>query len=135
MWIELMVVYPIRTTITDHSRNNPSALIDHQKHPGYWVSTPEYARQYPLETYTKGHELYAKHEELREDFARGMRQAKICVFDASLERKMIRKVRLGSFALIFTVHETKREKPPNAVLMTVRPSPFERMCHCCRSAD
>jgi hypothetical protein len=91
---ELMVVYPIRTTVTDRSRSNPSALITHQEHPGYWVWTPDYAKQDPLETYTKGHELYLKHEELREDFARGMRQAKVCVFDASLERKMIRKVGL-----------------------------------------
>lgn len=37
------------------------------------------------------HEYYAQHERLREDFAAGMRTSRICVFDASLERKMIRK--------------------------------------------
>ena len=40
------------------------------------------------------HECYAVHREIRADFARGMREAKICVFDPSLERKMIRKVGL-----------------------------------------
>jgi hypothetical protein len=45
-----------------------------------------------LETYEIGHEVYKRHLELREDFAGGMRESSICVFDASLERKMIRKV-------------------------------------------
>lgn len=89
----LTAVYPIRTTVTDHTRNNPSAAINRHEHPGYSVPTAEHARQNPLETYTKGHELYTKHEELRADFSKAMRRAKICVFDASLERKMIRKVR------------------------------------------
>jgi hypothetical protein len=67
-------------------------MIGRHGHPGYTVGVPDEAKQHPLETYAKGHELYAKHESLREDFARGMREAKICVFDASLERKLIRKV-------------------------------------------
>jgi hypothetical protein len=46
----------------------------------------------PLETYTTNHTLYANHLEIRRGFARGMREAQVCVFDASLERKMIRKV-------------------------------------------
>jgi len=52
-----------------------------------------------LETYTPGHWSYETHRRLREDFAKGMREARICVFDSSLERKMIRKVRL-SFRLM-----------------------------------
>lgn len=42
-------------------------------------------------TYEQGHPAYQHHEALREDFAKNMREAKICVFDSSLERKMIRK--------------------------------------------
>lgn len=84
-------VYPIRTTVTDYTKREDATITRHG-HPGYTLSIPDSARQYPLETYTKGHELYAKHEALRADFAKGMREAKICVFDASLERKLIRKV-------------------------------------------
>lgn len=79
--------------MSDKERHDGGAMIGRHGHPGYTVGVPDEARQHPLETYTKGHELYAKHESLREDFARGMREAKICVFDASLERKLIRKVR------------------------------------------
>lgn len=78
--------------MSDKERNDNGAMIGRHGHPGYTLGVPEEARQHPLETYTKGHELYEKHELLREDFARGMREAKICVFDASLERKLIRKV-------------------------------------------
>ena len=42
-------------------------------------------------SYEQGHPAYQHHEALREDFAKHMREAKICVFDSSLERKMIRK--------------------------------------------
>lgn len=85
-------VYPIRTTVTDYTRDDEHATIHRHEHPGYTISVPELAWSSPLETYTKSHEYYEKHELLREDFAKGMREAKICVFDASLERKMIRKV-------------------------------------------
>lgn len=49
-----------------------------------------------METYIPGHWSYENHRKLREDFAKGMRDARICVFDSSLERKMIRKVSLLS---------------------------------------
>jgi hypothetical protein len=55
------------------------------------VSSADEYKQKPLETYEVGHASYAPHRALREDFARGMRQAQICVFDSSLERKLIRK--------------------------------------------
>jgi hypothetical protein len=42
-------------------------------------------------TYEQGHKAYVHHEALREDFAKHMRETRICVFDSSLERKMIRK--------------------------------------------
>lgn len=42
-------------------------------------------------TYERGNAAYQRHEALREDFAKHMREAKICVFDSSLERKLIRK--------------------------------------------
>lgn len=42
-------------------------------------------------TYEQGNAAYQHHEALREDFAKQMREAKICIFDSSLERKMIRK--------------------------------------------
>ncbi|WWC92732.1 uncharacterized protein L201_007691 [Kwoniella dendrophila CBS 6074] len=90
--------YPIRTTVTDAIRSiekDPETLeqsiITRHPHPGYTVSVSSEARQTPLETYELNHEYYETHQKLREDFANGMRQSKICVFDASLERKMIRK--------------------------------------------
>lgn len=61
-------------------------------HPGYVLEGNEEAYRQPLETDEVDHEYYAVHRELREDFAKRMREAKICVFDASLERKLIRKV-------------------------------------------
>lgn len=84
-------VYPIRTTITGHLTFDTS-IIQRHNHPGYFVDTPAAAGEYPLETYSPDHEYHTLHRNLREDFARGMRDAEICVFDASLERKMIRKV-------------------------------------------
>lgn len=87
-----MIVYPLRTKITDHLRDHPEeAIIERHPHPGYTLSPPGDALAQPLETYTLHHEYYKKHEVLREDFAAGMRNSRICVFDSSLERKMIRK--------------------------------------------
>nr|XP_019009410.1 uncharacterized protein I206_06059 [Kwoniella pini CBS 10737]OCF48191.1 hypothetical protein I206_06059 [Kwoniella pini CBS 10737] len=90
--------YPIRTTVTDSIRsyeNQPNLpgdqIVTRHPHPGYTVSVPPQAREQPLETYQINHEYYETHLKLREDFANGMRTSKICVFDASLERKMIRK--------------------------------------------
>ncbi|WWC65775.1 uncharacterized protein I303_108397 [Kwoniella dejecticola CBS 10117] len=91
-------LYPIRTTVTDsirsyeHEPNLPGdQIVTRHPHPGYTVSVPSQAREHPLETYQLNHEYYETHLKLREDFANGMRTSKICVFDASLERKMIRK--------------------------------------------
>ncbi|ORY34796.1 hypothetical protein BCR39DRAFT_461978 [Naematelia encephala] len=83
--------YPIRTTVTDYLWTESPTLITRHPHPGYTLDMPDEARDHPLETYTPNHELYQNHLSLRADFARGMREAKICVFDASLERKLIRK--------------------------------------------
>jgi predicted oxidoreductase len=84
-------VYPIRTTTTDYLYIGESMIIRHD-HPGYVLEGNEEAYRQPLETDEVDHEYYAVHRELREDFAKRMREAKICVFDASLERKLIRKV-------------------------------------------
>lgn len=81
--------YPLRTTVTQNlDRGN---IIDRFQHPGYTISTDRKLYDEPLETYTHGHESYATHRDTRESFARGMRESRICVFDASLERKLIRK--------------------------------------------
>ncbi|WWD20263.1 hypothetical protein CI109_104739 [Kwoniella shandongensis] len=92
--------YPIRTTVTsalNYYEENPhlaadsGMIITRHQHPGYFVWAPAEAHESPLETYELGHEYYQTHLKLREDFAKGMRETKICVFDSSLERKMIRK--------------------------------------------
>ena len=93
-------VYPIRTTITDRHKEHhnddsvPEPLVKHHRHPGYNVATDQSLKRDPMETYIPGHWSYENHRKLREDFAKGMRDARICVFDSSLERKMIRKVSL-----------------------------------------
>lgn len=89
--------YPLRTTVTEHLRklekdsSLPASPISRHPHPGYTVHIPDEVRNNPLETYTLGHETYTTHRALREDFAGGMRKSQICVFDSSLERKLIRK--------------------------------------------
>jgi hypothetical protein len=87
--------YPLRTTITNHLHDDPdsSSPISRHEHPGYNVDVAWKWREQPLETYGIGHESYTRHRELREDFAKGMRDSRVCVFDSSVERKMIRKVR------------------------------------------
>lgn len=44
-----------------------------------------------MSTYERGNAAYQHHEALRDDFAKQMRHTKICVFDSSTEKKMIRK--------------------------------------------
>ncbi|KAK4686530.1 hypothetical protein P7C73_g3598, partial [Tremellales sp. Uapishka_1] len=92
--------YPIRTTVNDRIREPDSSLgpakIVRFEHPGYVIWPSDEARDHPLETYSVGHEYYAAHERTREEFAQAMREAKICVFDSSLEKKMIRKVGTSS---------------------------------------
>ncbi len=85
------VVYPLRSTVNRAIEGQQATLVGRFDHPGYFIwADPSYYDQ-PLETYRLGHPVYDKHERTRADFARGMRESKICVFDASLERKMIRK--------------------------------------------
>jgi hypothetical protein len=86
--------YPLRTTITNHLHDHPDSgsPISRHDHPGYFVFGDEKWKIEPLETYEVGHEVYERHIMMREDFAKAMRESKICVFDASRERKMIRKV-------------------------------------------
>ncbi|BEI83334.1 hypothetical protein CcaverHIS002_0312020 [Cutaneotrichosporon cavernicola] len=89
--------YPVRTTVTNHLRrleqdsSLPASPISRHPHPGYDINSADEYKQTPLETYEIGHPSYQRHRELRHDFARGMRTAQICVFDSSLERKLIRK--------------------------------------------
>lgn len=44
-----------------------------------------------LPTYRPGHASYARQRQKRQEFAEGMRNAQICVFDSSMEKKAIRK--------------------------------------------
>ncbi|KAJ9112668.1 hypothetical protein QFC22_006170 [Naganishia vaughanmartiniae] len=86
--------YPLRVTITDYLETLPegsSSLIERHGHPGYTVWEMAEAYEDPMSTYERGNAAYQHHEALREDFAAHMRHAKICVFDSSTERKMIRK--------------------------------------------
>ncbi|ODN78592.1 hypothetical protein L202_04199 [Cryptococcus amylolentus CBS 6039] len=87
--------YPIRTTVTNNIRDlegsDQKPLVGRHPHPGYTVSVPQQARDDPLETYEKDHQYYTTHLKLRRDFAKGMRESRVCVFDSSLERKLIRK--------------------------------------------
>lgn len=86
-----LVVYPLRTVVTNAIENGKKTIIDRYQHPGYFVWEDPNAYSDPLDTYTVGHSSYSKHTAMREAFADGLRKSKICVFDASLERKMIRK--------------------------------------------
>ncbi|KAL7414198.1 hypothetical protein BDY24DRAFT_414418 [Mrakia frigida] len=80
--------YPIRTTVTNAVRNKQT-FIKWYQHPGYTVNSQ--APSEAPEWYEENSPLLAKHLELRGGFAGAMRETKICVFDASLERKLIRK--------------------------------------------
>jgi hypothetical protein len=88
----LRIVYPLRTTISNAIDETPEKTIVRRfTHPGYTIWEDPRAYSDPLETYTPGHPYYQKHLTMRRAFATGLRSAKICVFDSSLERKMIRK--------------------------------------------
>ena len=88
----------LSTNLTDaeiaETQTQESFIIQRHAHPGYTVKVPSEATERPLETYAKSHAYYEAHEKLREDFANGMRTSRVCVFDSSTERKMIRKVSL-----------------------------------------
>lgn len=84
--------YPLRLTVTETVKNgDKQTLIEQYDHPGYTIAEDPQAYQDPLETYTLNHPYYTKHIRGRQAFAQGLRESKICVFDSSLERKMIRK--------------------------------------------
>ena len=54
----------------------------------------------PPSTYEPDSPYLATQRMLRADFAKGMREAKICVFDSSLERKLIRKYGQSSILVL-----------------------------------
>ncbi|CDZ97915.1 hypothetical protein [Phaffia rhodozyma] len=82
--------YPLRTTIDDAIREGKTS-IQRFSHPGYSISQPQTAYSDRPKTYSVSSEFYKNHIRTREEFAKGMREAQICIFDSSLERKMIRK--------------------------------------------
>lgn len=135
--------YPLRTTVSRAIQDHKTSIVVRHPHPGpfaqsesrpaccsladsllriahtcagYGVSYPDSAMTHPEESYDVMSPLHASHRAIRADFARGMREAKICVvrrstpicsgnhrlthtlpllpavqFDSSVERKMIRK--------------------------------------------
>lgn len=91
-------------------------MIQRHAHPGYTISVPKEATQEPLETYEKGHAYYTAHEATREDFASGMRRSRVCVFDSSVERKMIRKVSRAASSRIVHENTTVRDSNSPVVL-------------------
>jgi hypothetical protein len=64
-------------------------FITRFSHPGFELTVHTPKR--PLRTYRPGHPSYRRHVQKRQEFAEGMRNAQICVFDASMEKKAIRK--------------------------------------------
>lgn len=120
--------YPLRTTVTQGL--DGGNLIDRFQHPGYTISTDPKLYDEPLETYTHNHESYANHRATRQAFAQGMRESRICVFDASLERKMIRKYAqaLLSGCVIAGDLPTEHEDELSEFVIRLDPSwPFERV--------
>ncbi|ORX35459.1 hypothetical protein BD324DRAFT_632928 [Kockovaella imperatae] len=83
--------YPIRFTVSFSLDYDPVPWIRKHPHPGYTIDQQDEAFKYPLETYTREHKYYAAQERIRREFAQSMRESQICLFDASLEKKMIRK--------------------------------------------
>lgn len=122
--------YPVRTTVTDHLRrleeddSLPPSPISRHPHPGYEVDAAAEYRQTPLETYELGHASYARHRHIRADFARGMRTAQICVFDSSLERKLIRKYAqaLLSGCVIAADLPTEHEEAMSSFVIPLEPA-------------
>jgi hypothetical protein len=124
--------YPLRSTVTEYLNKGGDAdsPITRHPHPGYEVHVPQDARDHPLETYTPGHETYATHRALREDFASGMRRAQICVFDSSLERKLIRKYAQAfmSGCVVAGDLPTEHEEALTPVTIRLQPTwPIERI--------
>ncbi|EIW71580.1 hypothetical protein TREMEDRAFT_27838 [Tremella mesenterica DSM 1558] len=128
--------YPIRTTVSDQLHRQeedpsilPSPIVRHL-HPGYFIWPPEEARKVPLETYQRNHTYYAEHRRLRADFATRLRETRICVFDASLERKMIRKYAQAflSGCVVAADLPTEQESALKRFTIPLKPSwPIERI--------
>ena len=77
--------------MTNAINDGKETVVGRFDHPGYTIWEDPKAYSDPLETYAIDHPYYQKHIRMRQDFATGLRQTKICVFDSSLERKLIRK--------------------------------------------
>ncbi|CDZ97942.1 hypothetical protein [Phaffia rhodozyma] len=83
-------LYPIRTTVTNARKGYGSSTdIAWFEHPGYELPTK--TPEEPPEWYEDKSPLLKNHEKTREAFATALRETRICIFDSSLERKMIRK--------------------------------------------
>ncbi|KAL7425098.1 hypothetical protein Q5752_000786 [Cryptotrichosporon argae] len=121
--------YPIRTTVTDYLKDvgpsasaSRSAVVSRHPHPGYTIA---YDPAEPaLETYERNHSSYAVQTAIREDFARGLREAQICIFDSSLERKMIRKYAQAflSGCVVAADLPTEHEEALSAFVIELKPS-------------
>lgn len=59
-------------------------------HPGFEIARSRIPKG-KLRTYKPGHVSYARQRQKRQEFAEGMRNAQICLFDSSIEKKAIRK--------------------------------------------
>lgn len=81
--------YPIRLTVNTAIEEGETFIQIHD-HPGYIIEGTADAWNHPG-TYDPTSRLHEKHRENLAHFAEQMRNTKVCVFDGSLERKMIRK--------------------------------------------
>jgi hypothetical protein len=81
----------LRTVVTDAVRDGKDTVINRFGHPGYTIWEDPKAYDDPLETYSIDHPYYTQHMRMRKDFANALRTTKICVFDSSLARKLVRK--------------------------------------------
>lgn len=87
--IELTETY--RPTVAT-AISNKKTFITRFSHPGFEVHRYRVSDKLgKLATYTPGHPSYRTQRQKREEFAQGMREAQICVFDSSMEKKAIRK--------------------------------------------
>ncbi|EJU06056.1 hypothetical protein DACRYDRAFT_73322 [Dacryopinax primogenitus] len=87
------LLYPLRTTVTNAAQSRPPrTFIKHHVAPDFIIAHTEEEFMVGVPpTYWTGQPQYRPQVAIREDFAKGMREARICVFDSVVERKMIRK--------------------------------------------
>lgn len=74
----------------EHAIRNNQTFVTQFKHPGFDIPRSRIPKR-KLATYEPGHPSYRPQIRKREEFAEGMRNAQICVFDSSVEKKAIRK--------------------------------------------